>query len=521
MKLGRVISSVLAAAVVCALALSDSASSPPTSTEAGAPKKIRPPAVAGMFYPGDGAKLRKFVEDSLNAAVKEDFLRPIRAILAPHAGYVYCSQGLGAAYKQIAGTAFTYDTVVLIGPSHHVRTTAAAISSADLWKTPLGDIPVDTALAGKLVDESDRIEFNDVAHAKEHSLEVQLPYLIVASGGRPFKIVPIVTSSSDRLDQEVVARALVKFAGDAGTLIVISTDLSHYPNADTAVQVDRRILDAVRTLNPETVISEDRAIMTKRYPGLAVTMCGIDAVLCVLRAAQGLGITDAKVVSYSHSGMAGGNTENVVGYGAMVFTGSEKKAGERETGPITLSFSAESRRELIAMARDAAKAAVKGEWVSYEESKTPELQVRAGCFVTFKHKGRLRGCIGRFTSDAPLWRTVREMAVASATEDLRFRANPITAEEIPQLEVEISVLSPLRRVRDPLKEIILGRDGIVIRDKGRSGTFLPQVATETGWSLEEFLGHCAREKAGLPWDGWKSPSAEVYAYTATIIGEDK
>jgi uncharacterized protein (TIGR00296 family) len=109
------------------------------------------------------------------------------------------------------------------------------------------------------------------------------------------------------------------------------------------------------------------------------------------------------------------------------------------------------------------------------------------------------------------------MAISSATRDFRFVNNPISFAEVPDLDIEISVLSPMREICNPLEEIKLGRDGIVITDQGKSGTFLPQVATETGWTLVEFLGHCARDKAGLAWDGWRSPTCRIYAYTATII----
>jgi len=172
---------------------------------------------------------------------------------------------------------------------------------------------------------------------------------------------------------------------------------------------------------------------------------------------------------------------------------------------------------LTNIARVAVKAAVEGKWVSFDASDNPELNVRVGCFVTLKNKGELRGCMGTFSSDVPLWRTVREIAVQSATMDGRFRSNPITAREVPELQVEISVLSPMRRVVDALKEIKLGRDGIVITDKGRNGTFLPQVATETGWSKEEFLSYCCSHKAGLPSDAWKDKKTEVFLFTAEIF----
>jgi AmmeMemoRadiSam system protein A len=186
---------------------------------------------------------------------------------------------------------------------------------------------------------------------------------------------------------------------------------------------------------------------------------------------------------------------------------------------VEIRFGAESAKELLDLAAEAVAAAVSGAPAPKKVVENPELQVKAGCFVTLKNKGRLRGCIGCFSANTPLWKTVREMAHASAVRDDRFRFDPILPSEAAELEVEISVLSPMRQVSNPLKEIVLGRDGVVIEDGGRRGTFLPQVARETGWSLEEFLGHCARDKAGIGWDGWKRPTAKIYSYRVVIVQE--
>jgi|GEM_PF-3634487 len=194
-----------------------------------------------------------------------------------------------------------------------------------------------------------------------------------------------------------------------------------------------------------------------------------------------------------------------------------QEAPAKAAGPLEIVLDHDSRNELLSMARGAVNAAVSGEWVSFSPTANPQLRVRAGCFVTLKNRGELRGCIGRFRSDQPLWKTVRELAISAATADPRFASRPVKPGEVPALEIEISVLSPLRQVFRPLEEIRLGQDGIVVSDRGRSGTFLPQVATETGWSIEEFLGHCARDKAGLEWEGWQSPTARVYTYTAIIF----
>jgi AmmeMemoRadiSam system protein A len=177
-----------------------------------------------------------------------------------------------------------------------------------------------------------------------------------------------------------------------------------------------------------------------------------------------------------------------------------------------------SKKRLLAIARACVEAAVKREPPPKFTESEPELLAKQGAFVTLKNRGELRGCIGHFIGDRPLYRMVADMALASATEDYRFLMNPITRVELPQLDIEISVLSPLERIQNPL-DIELGKHGIYIRRGSRAGCFLPQVATETGWSKEEFLTHCCAGKAGLAPDAWKDPKTEVLVFTAEVFGE--
>ncbi|KPJ66857.1 MAG: hypothetical protein AMJ43_06805 [Coxiella sp. DG_40] len=177
------------------------------------------------------------------------------------------------------------------------------------------------------------------------------------------------------------------------------------------------------------------------------------------------------------------------------------------------------RQILLKTARDTVEAIIKGMSVPKPELDNPELNARCGCFVTLKNRDQLRGCIGQFTSEMPLIELVVEMAKASATADPRFFADPITADELEQLDIEISVLSPLKRTDDPLS-LRLGVDGIYIKKGYASGCFLPQVATETGWSKEEFLSYCCAHKAGLPADAWRDPKTEVYLFTAEVFGAE-
>jgi AmmeMemoRadiSam system protein A len=177
------------------------------------------------------------------------------------------------------------------------------------------------------------------------------------------------------------------------------------------------------------------------------------------------------------------------------------------------------KQTLLTVARDTVEAVITGEQIPKPKADDPELNAHCGCFVTLKNKGRLRGCIGQFTSESPLIELVSEMAKASATGDPRFFANPITPGELEELDIEISVLSPLQRTDDPLS-LRLGVDGIYIKKGRTSGCFLPQVATETGWSKDEFLSYCCAHKAGLPADAWKEPQTEVYLFTAEAFGSE-
>jgi len=175
------------------------------------------------------------------------------------------------------------------------------------------------------------------------------------------------------------------------------------------------------------------------------------------------------------------------------------------------------RRTLLALARDAVKATVTGAPLPTPQSDDPALTAPCGCFVTLKTRGRLRGCIGQFISDRPLIELVVEMAEASASKDPRFFDHPLTVRDLGNIEIEISVLSPLERTDDPLR-LRLGVDGIYIKRGYAAGCFLPQVATETGWSREEFLSFCCSHKAGLPADAWRDPETEVYLFTAEVFG---
>jgi AmmeMemoRadiSam system protein A len=181
-------------------------------------------------------------------------------------------------------------------------------------------------------------------------------------------------------------------------------------------------------------------------------------------------------------------------------------------------LSDDDRKTLLRIARQTLAAALGAGSRPPAVEASPALQAPCGCFVTLHNAGQLRGCIGTFTARGPLCQTVAQMATA-ALRDPRFVTCPVAAGELPQIDIEISVLSPLERTQDPMAEVELGKHGIWIQGPYGSGCFLPQVATETGWSKEEFFGHCCAHKAGLPPDAWKWPETAVYRFEAEVFGE--
>jgi AmmeMemoRadiSam system protein A len=251
--------------------------------------------------------------------------------------------------------------------------------------------------------------------------------------------------------------------------------------------------------------------MAGGIPNLATCMCGWSGVLTLLSMTEKNPEYQYRIVQYKNSGdTEAGSKGQVVGYYAIAVSSNRKNS----TSGFRLE--APDKRELLRIARSTVEEYVRNRRVpDIDPGKvSPRLATNCGAFVTLHERGELRGCIGRFGAEEPLYKVVQQMAVAASTEDYRF--SPVQSGELSSLEIEISVLTPMRKIGS-VDEIAPGTHGIYIKKGDRSGTFLPQVATETGWSREELLGHCARDKAGIGWDGWKD--AEIFVYEALVFSE--
>lgn len=484
---------------------------------------IRPPAVAGGFYPSDPGQLARMVDGFLKEA--ESILPPGRivALIAPHAGYPYSGKTAGCAFKLLKGSGVK--TVLLIGCSHKAYFPGVSIYGGDGYRTPLGVVPVDKKLASWIREQDRNFDYYVDAHSREHSLEIELPFLQRVL--KDFQVVPILIGQADKKTVgklgKVLAGAMEK-TPDA--VIVCSTDLTHYPPERDARRIDRESLEAIASMDRERVIEVRDKYIPGPVPNLVCAMCGEQAVLATMEASELLGVDTVEILDYSNSGDASfGDKERVVGYGAVAFIKTddsnnpvkEKEMSEERKEQEGMSES--SRKRLLNIAREAMTDAVNGRPLSEDPVDDPELQGHQGAFVTLTERGQLRGCIGQFTADRPLYQVVRGMALAAALKDSRFpRVQP---SELSDISIEISVLSPMRRITDPMREVELGKHGIYIKRGYRTGTYLPQVATEHKMSKEEFLSSCTAHKAGLPPDAWKDPDTEVYVYTAEVFGESE
>ncbi len=479
-------------------------------TESGNIRQLinRKPAVAGQFYPSDSAELLKMVKELFEKTLPPENDN-VLAIIAPHAGYVYSGVVAATSYKQIDPYK-KYDNIFIIASSHRAWFQGASIYSIGNYETPFGEVKVNIELAQKLIDENKIFSYVPKAHIGEHSVEVQLP-LLQYHMKVPFRIVPIVIGTQTAKDCKKMAKILSPYLNDKN-LFIISSDFSHYPQYEDAVKLDKKTANAIVANDPSAFLDEINDIHNSSVPQLVTRACGWTSILTLLYMTEDRADVQYKFLEYKNSGDTEfGDKKKVVGYNSIVL---EKKTKNRNKMDFNLNES--DKRELLKIARSTVEQYVNDGTVPRltPEKYSDNLKVKAGAFVTLNENQRLRGCIGHFEADKPLYQIVQDMAVAAATQDPRF--NPVKPYEVDDLEIEISVLTPMKKINS-VDEIVLGRDGIYIKKGYRAGTFLPQVATETGWNLEQFLGHCARDKAGIGWDGWKD--AEIYTYRALVFGE--
>lgn len=467
----------------------------------------RQPAVAGSFYPASPEALTKQLSAFFRAADKKVSEDPL-ALIVPHAGYVFSGQAAAEGYRQLDPSK-KYDRIFLIGSSHTMYFEGASIYTEGDFLTPLGKVRVDP-LAKELVAENRLFSDDPAPHIREHSLEVQLPFLQYWLEN-DFTIVPIIMGGENTANFRKMAEILKPWFNERN-LFIISTDFSHYPGYEDAVRSDARMAEAILTNSPEQFLKTRRQVENSGIDNLQTALCGWTSVYTLLNITENMPDVIYRKLMYTNSGESPyGDKERVVGYNAICVIRTQA-TGEK----TTFRLSDEEEIELLKLSRQTLSTYLRDKQVSRinEQGLPPALLTPTGAFVTLNKDGRLRGCIGTFKAENPLCETIQQMTLAAATQDPRF--SPVSKGELDHIEIEISVLTPMHKINS-IDEIELGRHGIYIKKGASSGTFLPQVADETGWTRQEFLGHCARDKAGIGWDGWKT--ADIYIYEALVFSE--
>ncbi len=461
----------------------------------------RMPRFAGKFYPGSPAELQEELKALFDAVSEKTPDKMPRAIISPHAGYMFSGKVAAAAFSRIPENA-TFSKVFVLASSHRYSFGGAAVFGSGNYVTPLGEVETDKEIASVLVRSHDVFRYHPGAHEYEHSLEVQLPFLQYRLG-KNFQLVPIILGTDHPGDCKKIAEALMPWFLPEN-LFVISTDFSHYPAYDDAVNIDLRTADAICSNNPEELLRVIDENKRKKTENLRTSLCGWTSMLTLLYLTENQNIEFEKI-KYSNSGDAEpyGDKEEVVGYWALA-------AYEKN---LLFSIPQAVRDELLEKGKNAIENFLKtGEAGFSQASNSSEiLKNHPGIFVSVYIGDELRGCVGNLESKKTLDKQVQQLAV-SAVQDSRFK-NP-KIEELHQLSLEISILSPFRRIYSA-DEIIVGKHGIFIKKDFNSGIFLPHVAKRNEWSREQFLGYCSRDKAGLGWNGWKS--AELYVFETFVF----
>jgi hypothetical protein len=469
----------------------------------------RKPYAAGRFYTDKPAELNAQLKQFFSKALEKKSGKTPLAIVVPHAGYVFSGEVAASGYNQIDPTQ-KFERIFIIGSSHTMTFEGASVYCSGNYETPLGIVPVDLELAKKLVSENKILKDYPEAHANEHSIEVQLPFLQFHMK-TDFKIVPVIIGSSTVETAQKLAKIFKPYLNEKN-LFVISSDFSHYPSYNDAHKADEATAKAIQSNKASKLIAALDSNERENIPGLVTSLCGWSSVLTLLDMTEQMPDASADLLQYKNSGDSSyGEKGRVVGYYAISFTQGKAKDQANE-----FTISSEDQKYLLKLARETITEYIrKGITPKVDPDQlSATLRTPSGAFVTLNKNHVLRGCVGRFDPDQPLWKVVQLMAVAASTHDYRF--TKVQSNEISQLEIEISVLTPLKRIQSA-DEFNLGKQGIYMKKGNSSGTFLPQVAAQTSWNKEEFLGHCAEDKAGIGWDGWKT--AELYTYEALVFGE--
>lgn len=482
----------------------------------------RKAAFAGTWYKGTREALDQSLNKFLKAAPPCDIDERIIALISPHAGYTWSGRCAAAAFKCISHK--DYKRVFVLGFSHRYPIRGVAVSAFDYYETPLGEIAVDRDICEQLLLKKDIFSTYKKAEEEEHSIENQLPFLQKML--KNFKIIPIMVGNLKTEEEyKAIALALKEFI-DPHTLIVVSSDFTHYGKNYHYLPFTENIKERLDALDKGAIskITEINFQGFQKYlQDTGATICGRSPIGLLLQLLH----KDSKgtLLMYYRSADLTGDFSNSVSYAAIAFTTPDAKRKKTSHNPPSPSkessqFTKEEQKTLLKISRETLISHLTGskslDALLKKITITDRMKEKRGVFVTIKKSGHLRGCIGYIQGIEPVVEAVIDNTRSASTRDNRFR--PMNASEIDKVKIEISVMTPLKLIHS-LQDIQVGRDGLVIEHRGKRGVLLPQVATENGWNREQFLNAICR-KAGLSEFTWRTEKPIIRTFRAQVFGEE-
>jgi len=467
---------------------------------------IRQPAFAGKYYPQTKSEIEMQIDNFLLSASNATDDAIPQMIIVPHAGHIFSGSVAAYAYKILPKD--HYDRIILIGRSHTNFFSGIVTDTKTAWQTPLEITQIDTEFVDLLKSDLNIIKDSSKVFDLEHSLEVELPFLQKVLE-KEFKIVPLLFGNEDEQTIQNLAQSLQKFMS-SNTLIVISTDLSHYLNYEKTNEIDNQTIDAILTNNIKSFRSKVKNIFKSNKPSVSTVACAKPAVETAITLAQNLNMK-SKLLKYANSGDAFGNMrDKVVGYAAIAYYNPSSQAEDI----LNRELNQDEQKLALEIANKTLESFFENKNYTPDMSEYPIFKTKHGAFVTLKKNDQLRGCIGNFEPNQALVDVIQNMALSAAFNDQRF--TPLKKSELEEIDIEISVLSPRQKISDH-NIIEVGKHGVYVQNGNRSGTYLPQVALENNWTKEQFLQSLCIDKAQIGPNCYKDGQTNLYIYTAQIF----
>ncbi len=470
--------------------------------------------LAGAWYPADADALKKQIDDLFEkASVKP--IDNVIALILPHAGYQYSGP---TAAMTLKSTNRKYKRIVIIGPSHRVpMEEVLSVSRATAYKTPLGQVPLDVEFVDKLLKFP---VFQNVPETDEYEHSVQIEVPLLQHCQTDFKLVPIVAGSCSKQTIDKAAGILSSLI-DNETLVIASSDFVHYGPTYDYVPFKQDIPEQIKKLDMgafEHISKLDGPGFYDYRRKTGATICGYIPITILLSMLSKS--SEAHLVNYATSGQEAGDYTNSVSYLSVAFTGAWQYLHQAQQNTATQALTENDKKQLLLLARKTMAYALQNRRVPDASDLGIEIsdamRPARAAFVTLNKNGRLRGCIGDIFPRQPLYKSVIMNAINACVNDRRFA--PVSQDELKDITIEISALTVPAPILSP-DEIRIGIDGVVLNKDGHSAVFLPQVAPEQDWDVNQMLTQLSL-KAGLPSDAWKQ-GASFLVFQAEVFGENE